>query len=545
MTTITTAIRADAATSDAEGRAQAAEMVTALTIGALAETVTRLNASEDRALRLEVQRDELLAQIERIDDMLPPSLSRTMSLADNVRAAVDEAASRDSLTADLNAAREKLTTAEAFRDSLQAEVDGLRVERDAQQADLVGLHCAAAERDTVRELHKSACAERDALRAEVADFFAAAVAVAQALDDGGSLGPAGGERDPRAWVTFARGLADRVGSRVEQAVGNGDNLEAAHEHLATLRAEVDKLRAAVLSEQQKVRSWQRSAEQSNEQLAVVESEVAELRARPELTVGMYRARIDSLPGRAEQVVALLGAVTLPAQDAAAALWKAIDDQIVVEAEKVRDGSGVDWHSAYSGAIGTRAKAEAIVRAALAKLGAPATTPSKPAEDDSLPWGVARARDVPTEVRERGWQWHPIDSDTAFAPPFATIRACRHCGCLVAGGPTACVRCANDSAPTPSKPADVFAGVSEDDLAAALVHAYGSAHVSHSDRVALRAILDALRVKLVAPVDPEMIAAEITRPVAAVVRVSEWKAVKAAARTALDSRGIPVTPEAGK
>ena len=43
----------------------------------------------------------------------------------------------------------------------------------------------------------------------------------------------------------------------------------------------------------------------------------------------------------------------------------------------------------------------------------------------------------------------------------------------------------------------------------------------------------------------MIAAEITRPVAAVVRVSEWKAVKAAARTALDSRGIPVTPEAAK
>ena len=69
MTSITTAIRADAATSDAEGRAQAAEMVTALTIGALAETVTRLNASEDRALRLEVQRDELLAQVERIDDM--------------------------------------------------------------------------------------------------------------------------------------------------------------------------------------------------------------------------------------------------------------------------------------------------------------------------------------------------------------------------------------------------------------------------------------------------------------------------------------------
>lgn len=33
------------------------------------------------------------------------------------------------------------------------------------------------------------------------------------------------------------------------------------------------------------------------------------------------------------------------------------------------------------------------------------------------------------------------TDTAFAPPFGTIRQCRCCGCLVAGGPTACVRCA--------------------------------------------------------------------------------------------------------
>lgn len=35
----------------------------------------------------------------------------------------------------------------------------------------------------------------------------------------------------------------------------------------------------------------------------------------------------------------------------------------------------------------------------------------------------------------------IDKDTAFARPFGTIRRCRVCGCLVAGGPTACTRCA--------------------------------------------------------------------------------------------------------
>lgn len=36
-------------------------------------------------------------------------------------------------------------------------------------------------------------------------------------------------------------------------------------------------------------------------------------------------------------------------------------------------------------------------------------------------------------------WHRV-GDGAFASPFGTIRVCRACGCLVAGGPTACGRC---------------------------------------------------------------------------------------------------------
>lgn len=56
--------------------------------------------------------------------------------------------------------------------------------------------------------------------------------------------------------------------------------------------------------------------------------------------------------------------------------------------------------------------------------------------DGAPAGV-----VPAHVHERGWQWRPTTTDTAFAPPFGTIRQCRGCGCLVAGGPSACVRCA--------------------------------------------------------------------------------------------------------
>lgn len=55
-------------------------------------------------------------------------------------------------------------------------------------------------------------------------------------------------------------------------------------------------------------------------------------------------------------------------------------------------------------------------------------------------GVERAR-MRRDVDRRGW--HATDGDTAHAPPFGTIRVCRVCGCLVAGGPTACARCVRD------------------------------------------------------------------------------------------------------
>lgn len=65
--------------------------------------------------------------------------------------------------------------------------------------------------------------------------------------------------------------------------------------------------------------------------------------------------------------------------------------------------------------------------------------------------------VPAEVHERGWQWRPVDGDTAFAPPFATIRVCRSCDCLVAGGPNICGRCAKDAAAPVPPVADVRGG----------------------------------------------------------------------------------------
>lgn len=38
---------------------------------------------------------------------------------------------------------------------------------------------------------------------------------------------------------------------------------------------------------------------------------------------------------------------------------------------------------------------------------------------------------------------PVKVDEAFIPGLGTVRACLDCGCLVAGGPTRCKRCAKD------------------------------------------------------------------------------------------------------
>ena len=70
-----------------------------------------------------------------------------------------------------------------------------------------------------------------------------------------------------------------------------------------------------------------------------------------------------------------------------------------------------------------------------------------------PEPAAPERDeVPAEVHERGWQWRPV-GDGAFAPPFGTVRACVDCGCLVAGGPTRCGRCAPEPAAQRVSPED--------------------------------------------------------------------------------------------
>lgn len=55
-------------------------------------------------------------------------------------------------------------------------------------------------------------------------------------------------------------------------------------------------------------------------------------------------------------------------------------------------------------------------------------------------------DNPPEEKKTLLSWDLEDEEKkAFAPPFGTIRQCRACGCLVAGGPTACARCAEEGA----------------------------------------------------------------------------------------------------
>lgn len=65
------------------------------------------------------------------------------------------------------------------------------------------------------------------------------------------------------------------------------------------------------------------------------------------------------------------------------------------------------------------------------------------EEDDEEESSVDGRGVPAEVHASGWQWRPTSDDTAFAPPFSTVRACVDCGCLTAGGPSRCGRCAKD------------------------------------------------------------------------------------------------------
>ena len=457
MTTITAAISADAATSDAECRRDLAGHLADFRAALLDEAA--LIAAADRS-----RFDSEVATLTAARDIVIGQRETAQRERDEARGLLG------ALTADLNATREKLTTAEAFRDSLQAEVDGLRVE----------LTSMTIMRDKAHAAHEQAVAD---------------------------------------WS--ARG--DRL-IGLCHALGCPNDQQSCLDAIKALRAEVDKLRARP---ELTVDMAERVISTYCDEFAATDRE-----GRTDVWAEVDQARRDHAIGVMKSTIDKLGAVTLPAQDAAAALWKAIDDQIVVEAEKVRDGSGVDWHSAYSGAIGTRAKAEAIVRAALASLGAPATTP--PATVATLT--EDRLADVLASLSTWRGERMPWHSDSTR--PWASDLMGR-LGVIT----------------TPSKPADVFAGVSIEELDKVQMTAeveYAIKVGSHSDSTpacraaGLSAVLDALRVKLVAPVDPDAVLADVFGAPHWRSFANEYRTARCVAmRATLEAKGIPVTPEAGK
>jgi hypothetical protein len=74
-------------------------------------------------------------------------------------------------------------------------------------------------------------------------------------------------------------------------------------------------------------------------------------------------------------------------------------------------------------------------------------PAEPARDDG---GADEPVRVAVEVTRRTDDEGTVSFD---APGFTTVRACRRCGVLIAGGPTACMPCANAPAPGSSSSAE--------------------------------------------------------------------------------------------
>ena len=63
------------------------------------------------------------------------------------------------------------------------------------------------------------------------------------------------------------------------------------------------------------------------------------------------------------------------------------------------------------------------------------------------WWIGRLRHRIGKLEQRP-SATPKDLDvaTGFWEPFGTVRECINCGCLVAGGPTRCIRCAKGNEP---------------------------------------------------------------------------------------------------
>lgn len=181
--------------------------------------------------------------------------------------------------------------------------------------------------------------------------------------------------------------------------------------------------------------------------------------------------------------------------------------------------------------------EVLVTATLAALG-PVTLPTPDRAEDVVRMYFDAFADMASKDTERRWSCSRWDDVEASRRPR-----------YVAAMSAALAKLPPN--PAPSKPADVFAGVSLAELARAFDEAGESAPSLGRMRAGIAAVLDALRVKLVAPVDPEAVAGDYYNRRCG--NGKAWDMIDSVGRAraggdmraTLIARGIPVTPEAGK
>ena len=288
-------------------------------------------------------------------------------------------------------------------------------------------------------------------------------------------------------------------------------LGAALDLCATLRTERDEREEAIGATFAKHRA---EIDAATAQLAAARQVIDEERA----TVARQTARVAELEALAPSHPVYL---PLPAQDRAEELIRSI----LIKRKSMMSGLGASLDDKLSDAWAS----EWInaTRAALASLGAPATTPTA----------------APAEI--------------AGALSALNARLSVNAPTLAAAVDAVIVEWDRERAmATPTAAPGLVAAVSVEDLACAWFNVHGGdvkpSDIDDRDRAHVRAVLARLDATTIAPVDPEAVA-RAYHASEALPDVPSWTEVSsfgrhyaiAAMRATLTAAGIPVTPEAGK
>lgn len=389
MTTIN-----DSNDSTPESRAEAESLITDAVRRELAAALAKLHVERDRAQRLEVQRDDLLAEIERVDDLLPRTVDRMPSVADSVRAALAESERlRNASIAAENGARNRVAELHADLRHI-AKLAGVRV--DGLGDSVLAQRATIAVTQIVEGLAASRgyCDSLDSKLTAVRNELTAAGVPDDQDVDGRRCALSAPER-----VEMLRAERDEaIVGRVAVLTSRDATIAESTRSIASLESQLDRARDEL------------NAFRADERIAAhgpLRAEVAKLRARPVLTEERLDAAMTSvgysaavLPGIAAQLFKQLGTVVLPAQDRAEELAVLISTGMM---------AAIDEDGPVSADV-----LAPIVSRALDKLGASEVTlapihpePSvQPPEVDSLSilcheviaWGEARARDRRADAR---------------------------------------------------------------------------------------------------------------------------------------------------